>query len=142
MNPIVACAEAALRTHPHPALRLSELVELVAETVDHALDAPLLRALLEQHPERFRILEPWQGPWRPMGPGRTSTKESDSRAWVVMVTDDCQPPDTPAPVLKLRESVRWLGRGIDPRSPTEVSRWYAITLAERATREAVARRAA
>jgi hypothetical protein len=38
--------------------------------------------------------------------------------------------------------VRWLGRGIDPRSPHDVSRWYAIALAERAVRAAVARRAA
>jgi hypothetical protein len=44
--------------------------------------------------------------------------------------------------VKLRESVRWLGRGIDPRSPREVSRWYAIALAERALREAVLKRAA
>jgi hypothetical protein len=43
---------------------------------------------------------------------------------------------------KLRETVRWLGRGVDPRSAREVSRWYAIALAERALREAVAKRAA
>jgi hypothetical protein len=141
VNPIAACAESALRQHPHPALRLSELVELVAERIDRTLDEARLRSILEDHPDRFRILDPWLGPWR-----TTVTREPEGArrdVWVVAVVDPSQPPDHPAAAaLKLRESVRWLGRGIDPRSPHEASRWYAIVLAERAVREAVARRAA
>jgi hypothetical protein len=41
--------------------------------------------------------------------------------------------------MRLRESVRWLGRGVDGRSALEVSRWYAITLAERDARAALVR---
>ncbi len=140
VNPIASCAEDALRAHQHPALRLSELVDLVAERIDRGLDAARLRVLLEEHPERFRVLDPWCGPWRLPTQERGLARPGD--AWVVIVTDPGDPPDTSPTALRLRESVRWLGRGVDPRSPTEVSRWYAIVLAERAAREAVARRAA
>lgn len=140
MNPIVLHAEQALRAHTHPALRLSELVELIAARVDRGLDTRRLRAVLEEHPERFRLLEPWAGPWRSDGPTRRPRPHDD--AWVVVVTDPDHPPDTPRSALKLRESVRWLARGIDGRSAVDVSRWYAIVLSERAVREAVARRAA
>lgn len=142
MNPIVSCAEAVLRRHAHPALRLSELVELVGEQVDRALDAVRLRAVLEEHPDRFRILDPWRGPWRTVWSVPAAQREP-REAWVVVVTDPAtDPAEDRSPVLRLRESVRWLGRGIDPRSPTDVSRWYAIALSERETRRAVARRAA
>lgn len=142
MNPIAVCAESTLRQHPHPALRLSELVELVAERVDRTLEESRLRSILESYPDRFRILDPWRGPWRVVP--RDDPEEGSARAvWVVAVVDPTQPPDHPgAAALKLRESVRWLGRGVDPRSPHEVSRWYAIALSERAVREAVVRRAA
>jgi hypothetical protein len=142
VNPIAVYAESALREHPHPALRRSELVQLIAERVDRSLDEPRLRAVLEGHPDRFRILDPWRGPWR------TATREDDGagphrNVWVVAVAEPGGPPHEPGgATLKLRESVRWLGRGIDPRSPSEVGRWYAIVLAERAARAAVARRAA
>jgi hypothetical protein len=140
VNQIALCAEDALRANAHPALKLSELVELIAPRVDRGLDPGRLRAILEEHPERFRVLEPWSGRWRadtvPRGPRQTG------EAWVVIVTDPGDPPDAPGAALNLRESVRWLSRGVDARSGIEVSRWYAIVLAERAVREAVARRAA
>ncbi|HUF76873.1 MAG TPA: hypothetical protein VMM35_11375 [Longimicrobiales bacterium] len=142
MNPIVACAESALRQHPHPALRLSELVELVAEQLDRTLDEARLRSALESYPDRFRLLDPWRGPWRATLAGSCDELASHD-VWVVAVMDPTQPPiHAGTAALKLRESVRWLGRGIDPRSPREVSRWYAIALAERAIREAVVKRAA
>lgn len=141
MNPIAQCAETALRQHPHPALRLSELLELVAERVDRTLDEARLRSILERYPDRFRLLDPWRGAWG----SALGQEEAERRrdVWVLVVADPSQPPDGPAPVaLKLRESVRWLGRGIDPRSPHEVSRWHALVLADRALREAMSRRAA
>jgi hypothetical protein len=142
MNPIVTCAESALRQHPHPALRLSELLQMVAERVDRTLDEARLRCALESRPDCFRLLDPWQGPWRATLAGDCE-EAARHDVWVVAVVDPTQPPDHPgAAALKLRESVRWLGRGVDPRSPREVSRWYAIALAERAIREAVAKRAA
>jgi len=139
MNDIARCAEVVLNLHAHPALRLCELVEIVAEKIDRGLTAARLRVILEDHPTHFRILEPWHGPWRPRGP---AVQEASEQAWVVGVGDPGRPPETPQTAMRLRESVRWLGRGMDPRSRMEVSRWYAIALAERATREAVVRRAA
>ncbi len=137
MDIIATRAEVALHAHPHPALTLSELVDLIAEQVDRGLTPPRLRVILEGHPEHFRIIEPWHGPWRTQADG-----EGAGQAWVVSVTCPDSPPDTPHTALRLRESVRWLGLGVDARSRMEVSRWHAIALAERATREAVVRRAA
>jgi hypothetical protein len=139
MHAIARCAETALRTSPHPALLLGELVELIATSVDRGLTPARLRTILEAHPDAFRILEAWQGPWRSRESG---VREVSTEAWVVAIAGPGGAPDTPRTALRLRESVRWLGHGVDPRSRLEVSRWYAIALAERSAREAVARRAA
>lgn len=140
MNPIVTCAEHVLRVHVHPALRLNELRELVAERVDRGLDIRTLRAMLEEHPELFRVIEPWSGPWRLHDQRRGHGRPPE--AWVVVITDPGEGPDTSGAALRLRESVRWLARDLDVRSPLEVGRWYAIVLAEREARLAVVRRAA
>jgi hypothetical protein len=141
MNPIALCAEATLLQHPHPALRLSELLELVAERVDRTLDEGRLRSVLERHPDRFRVLDPWRGAWRSALAHDVSEGRRD--VWVLAVAEPGHPPDGSGPVaLKLRESVRWLGRGIDPRSPLEVGRWHALVIADRALREAMSKRAA
>ena len=141
MNEIVQSAERLLREHPHPALKLSELHELVAERFDRSLDPQRLRALLEEYPQLFRVLDPWRGPWRPTrGPASGSASRDP---WVVVVTDPGagdQP--TRHTTMRLRESVRWLSRDVDPRSAHEVSRWYAIVLAERAARRVIERWAA
>ena len=142
MDPIASCAERTLRQSEHPALKLSELLESVSEILDRSLNAGRLRAILETHPDRFRILEPWRGPWRST-PGSLLVKEGSGEAWVVAVTEPERPPDGAGPAaVKLRESVRWLARGVDVGSPAEVSRWYAIAVSERAVRTAIARRAA
>lgn len=138
VNPIAHCAALALRAHAHPALRLSELVELVSGEIDRGLTGQRLLTILEGYPDHFRILAGWQGPWRSSDP---ATRRGED-PWVVSIDETGEAPQTPRAALRLRESVRWLGRGLDPRPRVEVSRWYAIALAERATREAVARRAA
>lgn len=144
MDPIATCAERTLRQSPHPALKLSELLDAVAELLDRTLDGERLRAILEAHPDCFRILEPSRGPWRTLPGAAWPPGEARLEPWVIAVRDPELPPDDagPATALKLRESVRWLGRGIDARSPAEVSRWYAIAMSERAIRRTVARRAA
>lgn len=149
MNPIAVHAESALHSTPHPALRLTELLELVSRRAGRSLTLRRLRTALEDRPDRFRILESWNGRWR-LPEGRTrggaqlhGTAPRDERdAWVVAVERPDTPPDAPHSAVRLRESVRWIALGLDGRSRIEVSRWYAIALAERATREAVARRAA
>lgn len=143
MNAIAQRAAAALRAHPHPALRLRELVELIAPQVDRSLTAERLRVILDGYPDDFHILDPASLRW-----GIGSAPSGPAGAWVVVITDPGDPsgeapPSQRTPVaMRLRESVRWLGRGIDERSRIEVSRWYAIAMAERAAREAIARRAA
>jgi len=143
MNQVLRHAEAALRRHPAPALHLQELLGLVrASSDERTLDAPLLRTLLEAHPERFRLLDPWQGPWRLSGVGADPGERSGD-PWVVMVTD---PGDQdlagPRPAARLRESVRWIARGVDPRARRDLIRWHTLVLAERGAREILARRAA
>lgn len=132
MHEIARRAADALHTHPHPALRLSELLELLTET-DRGLSADRLRLILEGRPEEFRVIEPWRGPWR-MRPGR----ENDP--WVVALSRPPHADRSRRPVLCLRESVRWLGRSVDDRSRVELSRWLAIVLSERASRRAISRR--
>jgi len=142
MDPIASYAEHTLRRSEHPALKLSELLESVSEVVDRTLDAGRLRAILEAYPDHFRLLEPWRGPWRTPN-GTLMAKEAAVETWVVAVTDPEGTPDGAGPAaVQLRESVRWLARGVDARSPSEVSRWYAIAMSERAVRTALARRAA
>jgi len=149
MNPIAACAAAVLESHPHPALRLAELLAPVADRVDRTLTSGRLRSALDEHPDRFKLLDPWRGPWRsdPSGGGAPDDPERQrdplGDVWVVLLTEPTAPPaGAKAPAATLRESVRWLARTVDPRSGVDVSRWYAIALTERATRQAVARRAA
>jgi len=141
MNSIALRAEAALRRHPHPALRLGELVALIADDIDRGLTPARLRPVLEDHPERFKVLDASIMRWG-ADPSGAGVGDADADAWAIAIHDPDEPPDLPPQALRLRESVRWLGRGIDPRSPMEISRWYAIVLAERAVRAAVVRKAA
>jgi len=135
MNTIAAHAESVLHAAPHPALRLSELLEGLAGRAGRSVTPERLRRALEEHPDRFCILESWQGPWR-------VHERNGSDAWVVAVEGPETPPDTPPAALRLRESVRWVALGMDHRSRMEVSRWYTIALAEREARRAIVRRAA
>jgi len=164
MNPLACCAATLLEAHPHPALRIGELLGPVADRVDRSLTPRRLRQALTEHPETFRLLDPWTGPWRtlstgpsagtrppdtdtdtPSGPSRPTGPgivELDADVWVVLLTRPTAAASTePAMSLTLRESVRWMARSVDDRSPLSVSRWYAIALSERECRRALARRA-
>jgi hypothetical protein len=139
MNPIATCAARFMEDHPHPALRLGELLGPVSDRVDRSLTVERLREALSEHPDAFRILDPWNGPWRLADAGAPGREE----AWVVLLDTGASPPTVPAGLaVTLRESVRGLARGVDERSALSVSRWYAIALTERESRRALARRAA
>ena len=155
MNPIATCAATFMEGHPHPALRLGELLPPVADQMDRSLTLDRLRQSLTEHPEAFRLLDPWAGPWRSAGAvrsevstdrrrhGRGGEDQEAADVWVVLLRDGR---GTSGPTgdlhLTLRESVRWLAKCIDTRSPLSVSRWYAIALAERESRRALARKSA
>lgn len=137
MNTIASYAEAVLHSAPDPALRLGELLRLLAPKVGPSVGIERLRHTLERHPEHFRILEALHGPWR------VPEENGADDAWVIAVrSPDTPPPDEPPPALRLRESVRWVGLGMDCRSRLEASRWGAIVRAEREARRAVGGRAA
>jgi hypothetical protein len=139
LDTILLSAEAALRRNAAPALRLGELLLVVrADTRDVTLGEERLRSALESRPDRFRVLDPWRGPWRFVGPSHSG------EPWVVVVGDpgdrDARAANSPAHTL--RESVRWLGLTVDQGSHREVGRWHAIAVAEPGAREMVRRRAA
>jgi len=130
MESILSAAEQILRRSGAPALRISRLLEeLRGHPGAVTLDGPGLRALLARHPHRFRVLEPWRGPWRFVARAEASDG-ADAEPWVVAVRDDG---DGAArgltPIARhVRESVRWLALNVDPHSPRSLVRWRGLLL--------------
>lgn len=141
MNPVIECAERIMLEHPHPALRLTELHELLTERFDRSPEQSRLREMLEEHPKVLRVLNPWCGPWRSPAPPRAALYAADPLVVIVTQPDGADPSQRPT-ALKPRESARWLAHDIDARSAYEVNRWYAIVLAERRARRVIQRKAA
>ena len=144
MDRIAQAAQDVLLGHPHPALRLAELLEVLTEHVDRTLNEERLRRSLEGHPGHFRILEAWRRRWPTIAGESDSTRPGVARpdqrgAWVIAVNGAPEPPERSTSGVRLRESVRWLGRGLDDRSRLAVGRWYAIAVAERDARRVIAR---
>lgn len=136
MESILGAAEAALRQDGSPALRLSELLRLVrTRTRRLGLRADDLRRVLESDTQRFRVLDPWRGPWRHLEAKDTPQEVCDP--WVLVVGDpggDDARLGSFGPRRRMGESVRWLGLGVDPRSLRELSRWHCVALSERRAR--------
>lgn len=129
MEHVMSAAEQILRTSGAPALRLGALLdELRTATGERTLQAPRLRSLLEARPDRFRVLDPWRGPWRSMGrPDGTQPGEP----WVVAVRDlgdGAGAVGGPRAIRRIRESVRWLGVALDASSARCVARWHGLVL--------------
>ncbi len=130
MDPIAQHAVQVLEMHPHPALRFSELLHLVAERADRSLDAPRLRGVLERHAQLFRMLDPLRGPWR-VGDPRRARRHADD-PWVLLTRDPAGGGHPDPTCLVLRESMRWYGWKLDAASPSAVQRWAAAALRSRA----------
>lgn len=145
MDALAHSAETILRSQVAPALRLAELLEHVrADTGVRSLQADRLRTALELHPDRFRILDPWRGPWRFVRGGPMPSAVGGP--WVVVVGD---PGDQGAATdarssveRRLSASVRWLGMRVDARSGRAVTRWHRMVVAEGAARDVLSRKAA
>ena len=136
MDRIVAAAEATLRRHPAPGPPQPRLVELLRrEGPDPWVDAARLRPLLEACPDRFRVLDLWQGSLRSLQALAGGT-EFQGDAWVAVITDPAGrgPDRANRASATLRESVRWLARGVDGRSTREVARWQRVLREEAAVR--------
>jgi hypothetical protein len=139
METLVQAADSVLRSHPAPALRLSELSRLVcARQATFGSGTTRLRSALERRPDLFRVLDPQRGPWRFVP--EEARPPAFGEPWVVVVGD---PPKREQGTsrtdlrLRLRASVRWLGLGIDVSSPRELARWQEVALAEGEARAAL-----
>ena len=133
MDAILNAAEQILHRSGLPALRLARLFrELKAEVgaTARTLDLQGLRSLLEARPDRFRVLDPWRGPWRFVRSAGTLEGADEGDAWVVAVRDSGDTAATGGEprraVRQLRESVRWLALAVDPHSPRHVARWKRL----------------
>ncbi|KPJ83006.1 MAG: hypothetical protein AMS19_05890 [Gemmatimonas sp. SG8_23] len=139
MDPIARAAEDALLAHPHPAVRLGELTRMLAEPIDRRLTAARVRAVLEAHPERFRIIDPLHLRW----PGiADETGAGADDAWVLSIVERRGPGCGSSTTTRLRDSIRWMGRGVDGRSGLEVARWTTVMHAHGAARASLERTAA
>jgi hypothetical protein len=139
MEHLLSAAEQVLRHAGAPALRLSTLLDQVRTVSgDRRVGTSDFRQLLEGRPDRFRVLDPWRGPWRrvasePEQPGH------GGEPWVVAVRDGGDGAECPgrSSVLdKAGESVRWLALTLDAASARSVMRWTGLALEEVACRRA------
>lgn len=142
MNRLLQAAEAVLRQHPAPALRLSELLRHVRARIGALTpDAAGLQRALAARPDRFRVLDPWRGPWKRVA--RDPRYPAAGDPWVVVVGDPGDQgadPGTAEPPLshpqrRLRASVRWLGARLDGEETCSLSRFHAIAIGAEAAVE-------
>lgn len=131
MEYILSAAEQVLRNAGVPALRLSHLLREIQSSTPgtRTLDTGGFRALLETSPERFRVLDPWRGPWR-LVTGADGEDADGHEPWVVGVRDhgDGAAAGRHRIVRRLHGSVRWLALNLDPRSARSVVRWNGLLL--------------
>ncbi len=140
MQEILHHAEEVLRQHPAPAMELDELHSRLRELRPTA--TPIcagLRRILEGSPHRFRVVDPWCGPWIH---GPHGDRPDTDGVVVIAIDRVCSEGDPSPGSTLLRESVRWIARGIDLRSQGGAARLYALILAADAARLRLRRRAA
>lgn len=140
MQAILHHAEEVLRQHPAPAMELEELHDRLRElrpTCTPVCDS--LRRILEDNPHRFRVVDPWRGPWIH---GHDRDRPDTDGVVVIAIDGVCSEGDPSPGSALLRESVRWIARGTDLQSTGGVARLYALILAEDAARLGLRRRAA
>lgn len=135
MDALADRAARAAHRHPAAALPVPELARLVQESGARVSDEVLLRALLAD-PARFRIVDPWRGPWsrlrrgdvrgrrrgRPhdLVDGPRVVPESGGSSWT---------PGPAAPALaRMRQTLIRLGWTVDDASPTDLARWHRLVL--------------
>jgi len=140
MDTIMSHAEEVLTQHPAPAMALIELQQRLRERRPGlAPSCDSLRVLMENNPNRFRVLDPWHRPW-PQTHDSCTAEAAD--VLVMTITRGTSNDGRLAMDARLRESVRWIARGIDVRSPRSLARLYALLLAERGARPRLRLRAA
>ena len=133
MEHLLSAAEQVLRHAGAPALRLSTLLDQVRSVSgDRRVDPSGFRTLLEGRPDRFRVLDPWRGPWRPVA-SEPEEGGHGAEPWVVAVRDGgdgAERPSRSSILDKAGESVRWLALTLDAGSVHSVMRWNGLALEE------------
>lgn len=123
MRCIDEAVEDILQRRPLGALPLAQLVEALrasARVADHEGD---VQRALSAHPDRFRIVDPYRGPWRIRPEGGEQRRPG---VWVVGLED---PPSAPLSTRLERvvvACVRTLAVALDQGSFTAGARWLAI----------------
>lgn len=130
MDTYLRAAESALRRSAAPALHLSDVLRQVrSETRDLSLDAARLKTVLQRRPDLFRVLDPWRGPWRFLREPQRAAPPAELDPWVVVVSDPADGDGVGrASTRRLRACIRWLARGVDPRSEHALVRWSVLAM--------------
>lgn len=142
MDALTDRAARAAHRHPAAALPLSELSRLVQESGTRVSDDVLLRALLTE-PARFRIVDPWKGPWARLRSDRRTGRHGslagagDRRVPNLVDGPRVVPapgaapwsPGPAGPALgRMRQALIRLGWRVDDASPVDLARWHRLVL--------------
>lgn len=141
MDPLADRADRAARHHPAAALPVRELARLVQDSGTRVPEHVLLRALLSE-PRRFRIVDPWKGPWTRLGvrrhAGRPRLQAALRRSMPGLVDGPRVVPRPGAPTCaggpaaaaadRMRRTLIHLGWRVDDHSPTDLARWHRLVL--------------
>lgn len=124
--------------HPSSALPLPELCRLVRGS-GVAVREDVLLAALERRPDRFRVIDPWLGPWSTLSAASRDRRGPRIRAasgghtvagapWVVHLsrTRSWSPSPHGALLARLRESLIQLGWRVDESSAADLARWLGL----------------
>lgn len=158
MESLPDVAHRVLTRHPAPALPFHELHRQVTLAKAGPTPKPdFLLSRLRSRRGRFRILDPWRGPWRtlldrpPCPASSASAAASCLRSlrergiafdpWIVARTPDpgSAPPRRANAALRLRSSLLHLSRTIDGDSASTLARWMLLLREERALRRRIVR---
>ena len=141
MDALVDRAAQAAARHPAPALRIRDLALMVQQSGAGVSDAVLLAALMG-HPRRFRLVDPWRGPWSTLRKDPRATGDpgdSQRRGHPSSLLDGPRlvpapggkawSPGRTAPTMhRMRQTMIRLGWHIDESSPTDLARWHRLVL--------------
>lgn len=140
METLLDRATRVARHHPAPALPLDELRRLVRGSGVVVREEALLRALARKK-DRFRVVDPWRGPWTELRPPvgtpadvagsdpageRVALSRSFGQPWVVVRPRKTDEEDGSAVLRRLRWTVAHLGWEVDDRSVRDMTRWCRL----------------
>lgn len=145
MDALADRAARAATRHPAAALPLGELARLVQGSGARVPHGVLLRALASD-PRRFRIVDPWRGPWSRLRGDRRTGHLARARRPDRASFQGCRglldgprvvpgpggpswSPGAAGPALeRMRQTLIRLGWKVDDASPMDLARWHRLVL--------------